>query len=105
ISSDGERWVLINASPDIRVQLERTRELHPKGARGTPIRAIMLTNADVDHVLGLFVLRESQPLVIWSTRSVREAVEGNVIVRSLRRTDTQLTWHDIPMDDEFEVEG
>jgi pyrroloquinoline quinone biosynthesis protein B len=56
-------------------------------------------------VLGLFVLRESQPLVIWCTRTVREAIEGNVLLRSLKRTESQLAWRDIPMDDEFDVEG
>jgi pyrroloquinoline quinone biosynthesis protein B len=104
-SADGERWVLLNASPDVRVQLERTRELHPTSKRGTPIRAIILTNADVDHVLGLFVLRESEPIVVWCTRTVRAAIEANVLVKSLQRTETQLTWREIPEDKEFDIEG
>lgn len=104
-SADGKRWVLLNASPDVRVQLERTRELHPTAKRGTPIRAIVLTNADVDHVLGLFVMRESEPLTIWCTRTVRKAIEANVLVKSLQRTDTQLTWRDLPLDAEIDIEG
>lgn len=105
VSSDGERWVLVNASPDVRIQLERTRELHPRSGRGTPLRAIVLTNADVDHVLGLFVMRESEPLVVWSTRTVRKAIEANVLVRSLERTDSQLTWRELPLDEEVDIEG
>lgn len=105
VSADGKRWVLLNASPDVRVQLERTRELHPAAKRGTPIRAIVLTNADVDHVLGLFVMRESEPVTIYCTRSVRKAIEANVLVKSLQRTDTQLTWRDLPLDAEIDIEG
>jgi pyrroloquinoline quinone biosynthesis protein B len=105
VSADGERWVLINASPDIRIQLERTPELHPPAPRGSPVRAIILTNADVDHVLGLFVLREAEPIVVWSTRAVREAIEANALVKSLRRREGQLTWRDLVIDEDFEIAG
>ena len=50
VSADSRRWVVFNASPDIRQQLAATAELHPReGARHTPISALVLTNADVDH--------------------------------------------------------
>src|SRR5271154_306872 len=55
-------WNLVNASPDIRVQIEASPALHPRAARHTPIRSILLTNGDIDHVVGLFSLRESTPL-------------------------------------------
>src|SRR5262245_62766663 len=57
-SADGERWVLFNASPDLRQQLAATPALHPRGLRDTPLAAVVLTNADVDHVAGLLTLRE-----------------------------------------------
>ena len=105
MSSDGNRWVLLNASPDERLQMQRTPQLHPQSRRGSPVRAIVLTNADVDHILGLFVMRESEPLVIWTTHPVREAIEANALVQSLMRSKSQLTWKDIPIESEFDVEG
>ncbi|HXM38470.1 MAG TPA: pyrroloquinoline quinone biosynthesis protein PqqB [Gemmatimonadales bacterium] len=59
VSADGERWILLNASPDLRVQLAAHPALWPRGARGTPIQAVMLTDGEIDHTLGLLLLRES----------------------------------------------
>jgi len=58
VSADGERWILLNASPDLRVQLGAHRSLWPRGARGTPITAVILTDGEIDHTLGLMLLRE-----------------------------------------------
>ena len=51
--------------------------------RDSPIKAVVLTNADVDHVAGLLNLRESQPLRIYATRRVLEVLESNSIFRVL----------------------
>src|SRR2546426_1382525 len=59
VSADGERWILLNASPDLRMQLAAHRSLWPRGARGTPIHAVILTDGEIDHTLGLLLLRES----------------------------------------------
>lgn len=59
VSADGERWVLLNASPDLRTQLARHRTLWPRSSRGTPIGAVVLTDGEIDHTLGLLLLRES----------------------------------------------
>ena len=56
------RWLLVNASPDVRWQIEAFAPLQPRAPRDTGIAAIVLTNGDLDHVLGLLALRESQPL-------------------------------------------
>ncbi|HVP28811.1 MAG TPA: pyrroloquinoline quinone biosynthesis protein PqqB [Myxococcota bacterium] len=75
VSGDGRRWSLLNASPDVRDQLARFPALHPRpGTRDLPLDSIVLTNADLDHVLGLLVLRESLPYRILSTRWVRDAL-------------------------------
>src|SRR2546421_9739251 len=60
ISADDQHWFLLNASPDLRAQIENFPLLHPPGdvKRGSPIQAVLLTNADLDHTLGLFLLRE-----------------------------------------------
>jgi pyrroloquinoline quinone biosynthesis protein B len=92
----GEAWMLVNASPDILRQIERFDGLWPRTARGTPIAALALTNGDLDHVVGLLSLRESQPLRILATRSVRAGlVEHNAVLRTLARTPTQVAWNDL----------
>jgi pyrroloquinoline quinone biosynthesis protein B len=88
-----ERWLLVNASPDVLRQIERFDALWPRTRRGTPIAALALTNGDLDHVLGLFSLRESQPLRVLATGRVRAGlVEHNVLMRTLGRTPDQLAW-------------
>ena len=80
LSEDGENWLLVNASPDIRQQIAATPELHPRqGVRHSPISAVLLTNGDVDHVAGLLTLRESQPFDLYATNGVRDAVDANRI--------------------------
>ena len=98
ISADGERWVLLNASPEIRQQIESFPGLHPRGPRHSPIAAIVLTNGDLDHTLGLLSLRESHPLVVYSTESVwRGFTEGNVLYRTLERFPDQVTWRPLEL--------
>jgi len=93
VTSDGESWHVVNASPDIRAQIDGNACLQPKAPRRTPIRSIVLTNGDLDHVLGLFSLRESTPLVVWATDAVRAGLEErNALMRTLHRFPEQLTW-------------
>ena len=97
-STDAEKWFLINASPDLRFQIESNRELQPfalDGKRNTPIRGIILTSADLDQVLGLLLLREFQPLTIYSTGVVRRVLQANSFFRMLERVPRQLTWVEI----------
>lgn len=93
ISADGESWFLLNASPEIRAQIEGFSGLHPRAARHSPIRGIVLTNGDLDHCLGLLCLRESYPLRLYATDSVREGwTEHNRLHTTLQRFDGQVTW-------------
>ena len=63
VSGDGSRWMLLNASPDLRAQISSFPELLPKNqARGTSIASVLLTDAELDHVTGLLSLRENQPI-------------------------------------------
>jgi pyrroloquinoline quinone biosynthesis protein B len=97
-STDAEKWFLINASPDLRFQIESNPELQPlalHGKRNTPIQGIILTSADLDQVLGLLLLREFQPLTIYSTGVVRRVLEANSFFRMLERVPKQLTWVEI----------
>ena len=93
VGTGGERWLLINASPDILRQIEHFEGLWPRSRRDTRIGAIALTNGDLDHVLGLFSLRESQPFRVLATKSVRAGlVERNAMLRTLSRTPDQVDW-------------
>jgi pyrroloquinoline quinone biosynthesis protein B len=73
ISADGARWMLLNASPDLRTQISSFPELLPQNkARGSSIESVMLTDAELDHVAGLLSLRETHPLAMYCTRRVYE---------------------------------
>jgi pyrroloquinoline quinone biosynthesis protein B len=78
VSADGERWSIINASPDIRDQLARFPGLYPRaGTRDIPLDTVAVTNADLDHTLGLLILRESLPYRIVTTPWVRDTILDN----------------------------
>lgn len=78
------RWVLFNASPDVRTQLAANAALWPGGLRETPVRAVALTNADIDHAAGLLVLREGGAPAIYCTARVEEALtEGLRVLPTL----------------------
>jgi pyrroloquinoline quinone biosynthesis protein B len=85
VNAGGERFVLVNTSPDILQQLQRTRELWPRAPRHSPIAAIVLTNGDMDHVLGLFSLRESYPLALYVTPAVWRGLEESAFIRTMQR--------------------
>jgi pyrroloquinoline quinone biosynthesis protein B len=97
---------MVNASPDVLRQIEQTPALAPQAARHSPVRSIILTNGDLDHVLGLFSLRESWPLVLYATDAVRRGLEDrNAIFRTLRRFPEQVTWRNLPLGREVELEA
>ena len=79
VSADGARWLVLNASPDIRAQLAAAPALWPGGLRGSPIEAVLLTNGDVDHVAGLLTLRESTPFDLYATSEIHGALAENPI--------------------------
>ena len=79
-------WFLVNASPDVRQQLERLRDLSPSSIRSSPIAGVLLSDAEIDHTAGLTILRESnEPLQIYGTNTVRQALtEGFSLLRVLK---------------------
>jgi pyrroloquinoline quinone biosynthesis protein B len=97
VSGDGMRWVMLNASPDVAQQINAFPPLHPRATRSTPIAAIVLTNGDLDHCLGLLMLREAQPLVVYATAAVRDAFVENPFARTLDRFPGQLDWRPLPL--------
>lgn len=88
VSADGARWMLLNASPDLRLQIEATPVLHPNpasGVRHSPIAAVMPTNADIDHITGLLTLREAHPFAIYATKRVHDVLAANSVFNVLNR--------------------
>ena len=98
ISADSKTWFLLGASPDLRAQIESTSELQPRGSaddavRQSPIVGAVLLNADIDHVVGLLLLRELQPLRVYATESIRQILsEDNSMLAMLQRVPNQLIW-------------
>jgi pyrroloquinoline quinone biosynthesis protein B len=87
VSADGRRWFLLNVSPDIIRQIERTSALQPGPAASTsPIIGAVLTNGDLDHSMGLLSLRERAPSCLYATRETYAGlVVQNAIFRTLER--------------------
>src|SRR6476646_10231296 len=84
ITADGENWVLINASPDLPQQLRRSKALHPRvGTRGSPIKAVILTGAEIDQVTGLLSLREREPFTVCATAATLAALADNSMFGAL----------------------
>lgn len=101
VSVDGERWLLLNASPDIRQQIQSTPALQPRGdSRGSPIAAVLVTNADVDHVTGLLGLRERQEMVVWGSRQTLAVLGANRIFDVL--ADDVVERRVVPLGESFE---
>jgi pyrroloquinoline quinone biosynthesis protein B len=86
VTADGDAWVIVNASPDLREQLRALPDLWPRmEPRHSPIAAVVLTSAEVDHVAGLLHLRERQPFRLIALRPVHAALDQNAIFGVLGR--------------------
>ena len=106
VSRDGVSWALLNASPDLRQQLNQTPELHanPKlGLRQSPIKAAVLTNGDVDHIIGLINLREAQPFSIYATDRVLQTIRANSVFQVL--AEPSVPRIEIALDKPFALKG
>jgi pyrroloquinoline quinone biosynthesis protein B len=66
-------WLLLNCSPDIAFQIEAFGPLQPAHGRSTPIAGVLITDANLDHIGGLAVLRQAAGRVrVRSSAVVRE---------------------------------
>lgn len=101
VSADGETWALLNASPDVRQQLARTVPLYPTGLRELPLRSVLVTNGDIDHVAGLLTLREVQPFTLFATAGIHDVLGQNPIFDALR--DGVVPRETIQLETEFEL--
>lgn len=84
VSSDRRQWFLFNASPDVRSQIESFPDLHPDDGRVVRLQAVLLTDAELDHTLGLLLLREGRGLEVHATESVHQTLmSGTGVLRTL----------------------
>ncbi|HLR96031.1 MAG TPA: pyrroloquinoline quinone biosynthesis protein PqqB [Jiangellaceae bacterium] len=84
ISADRDRWFLGNASPDIRAQIEASPALQPRDDRVSPLQSVLLTDAEIDHTLGLLLLREGQGVTVHATEPTHETLRrGTSILTTL----------------------
>ncbi|HEX8816311.1 MAG TPA: pyrroloquinoline quinone biosynthesis protein PqqB [Terriglobales bacterium] len=106
VSSDGTFWFLLGASPDLRSQIESCAELQPRnGSRSSPIAGVVLAGADIDHTLGLLLLRELQPLQVYATDSVIHVLrDNNSMFGMLNRVPDQVRWQSIKPDQSFPLQ-
>lgn len=80
VTGDDVQWIVLNASPDIRQQIEATPELHPaNGLRSSPIAAVVLTSGEVDCIAGLLSLRERQPFTVYGSARIHAILSANPI--------------------------
>src|ERR1700719_2498443 len=93
LSADSSSWFLAGASPDLTCQIENSSDLHPRALRGSPIAGVVLGSADLDHVLGLLLLRELQPLRVYASPSILRILrEENSMFGMLNRVEPQVVW-------------
>jgi pyrroloquinoline quinone biosynthesis protein B len=84
VSADRQQWFLFNASPDIQSQIESFPDLHPDDGRVVRLQAVLLTDAELDHTLGLLLMREGRGLEVHATESVHENLTtGSGVLRTL----------------------
>ena len=84
VSADRESWLLINASPDLRQQLQHCKALQPQGdTRSSPIKSVLLTGAEIDQVTGLLSLREREAFTICATAATHATLADNAIFTAL----------------------
>jgi pyrroloquinoline quinone biosynthesis protein B len=97
LSADGSTWFLAGASPDLAFQIESCPNLHPRASRNTPrdspIAGVVLASCDLDHVVGLLLLRELQPLRVYAAPSILRILrEENSMFGMLNRVEPQVIW-------------
>jgi pyrroloquinoline quinone biosynthesis protein B len=99
ISHDNENWLLVNASPDIRAQLEAFPAIQPKhGLRDTGIKAILLMDSQIDHTTGLLMLREGKPLDIYCSEMVKQDLTTGFPVFNMLSHYCTVNYYPIPVD-------
>jgi pyrroloquinoline quinone biosynthesis protein B len=91
----GDRCFVVNATPDIAEQVELCAPPGP-GPRDTPLAGVILTDAELDHTLGVARLREAESVEVFATAAVTRALCDRLRLSAVLSPYTRLTWHDLP---------
>jgi pyrroloquinoline quinone biosynthesis protein B len=94
VSADEKHWFLLNASPDLRAQIESFPPLQPQpgNSRNSPIQGVLLTNADLDHALGLFLLREGETIPVLASDAIRSSLTSGLALGSVLDAFCGVEW-------------
>jgi pyrroloquinoline quinone biosynthesis protein B len=104
ISADGRRWFLLNASPDIHQQLGRLALPAPDRAiRSVPVEGVLLTDAELDHSLGLALLREARLLPLYTTSSIATVLDRDSRILAVTRAFSEVPLTELPLDEVVEL--
>jgi pyrroloquinoline quinone biosynthesis protein B len=99
VSADGRRWFLLNASPDIHRQLERLSPPRaPSELRHVPVEGVVLTDAELDHSLGVVLLREARLLPVYATAAVSAVLERDSRILPLARAFARVPLTELALD-------
>jgi pyrroloquinoline quinone biosynthesis protein B len=106
VSSNGIDWVLINASPDILTQIRATPAMQPaRHRRDSGIAAVMLMDAQIDHVTGLLMLREGKTLPLYCTAPVWRELNGALPLVPVLSHYCGVRWHELPVEGSLQIPG
>jgi pyrroloquinoline quinone biosynthesis protein B len=97
VSADGARWFLLNASPDVHRQLAALTERPPEGPRHVPVEGIVVTDAELDHTLGIVLLREGRRLQVWATCATLATLEHDSRLLPVTRAFADVTALEMPL--------
>jgi pyrroloquinoline quinone biosynthesis protein B len=99
VSADGRRWFLLNASPDVHAQLGLLPLTEPAGPRHAPVEGVVLTDAELDHTLGLVLLREAGYLQVHATPAVQQILEHDSRLVPVTRAFAEVRLEELPLGD------
>jgi pyrroloquinoline quinone biosynthesis protein B len=92
VQVDDEQWLVVNAGPDIGLQINACPELWPGPGRRSPVSGVLLTDAELDHTLGLFRLREARELAVRAAPPVLAALRQGLRLDAVLGAYSGLTW-------------
>ncbi|GAA3432161.1 pyrroloquinoline quinone biosynthesis protein PqqB [Kutzneria kofuensis] len=106
VSGNGSDWWLLNASPDIRVQVVGCAALTPgPGRRDTPVRGVLLTSAELDHCLGVFSLREGGGQHLYAPANALAALRSHLGLRDVLDLYAGWSWSEAVPEKSFALAG
>lgn len=106
ISDDGKAWYLINATPDVSMQIESHAALHAgPSLRGTPVLGVLLTDAELDHTIGLLHLRQCVEIEVYAAAPVLHALAGPFPIRQILKPYAEFRWSEVRPGESFPLFG